>query len=259
MSARPLLIVAGIGNGSGTGAATARLFAKKGYRVALIARNAEHLNRFAGEINSEGGEAAAFPIPDYSYKSTLSVFDTIFAHKWATEGPSDFRVGVWNTGAGVFKGFLDVTEEDITNSLHVNVTAAFAFSRRVILKFKENEIDERGKRGTLIFTGATAALRGNTWTSGFAPGKFGVRALSQSLAKEFGKENIHVAHAIIDGSIFTQQGVARRSEQDVEKYKNDLDSRLDADSIAKSYLYLAEQDRSAWTWELDLRPAHEKW
>ncbi len=137
-------------------------------------------------------QAAAFPVADYSYNSTLSVFDTIFAHKWASEGPSDFRVGVWNTGAGVFKGFLDVTEEDITTSLQLNVTAAFAFSRRVILKFKENAVDERGKRGTLIFTGATAALRGNVLTSAFAAGKFGVRALSQSLAKEFGRENIHV-------------------------------------------------------------------
>ncbi|KAI1796950.1 NAD-P-binding protein [Ganoderma leucocontextum] len=259
MSARPLLIVAGIGNGSGTGAATARLFAKKGYRVALVARNADHLSRFAGEINSEGGEAAAFPIADYSYNSTLSVFDTIFAHKWTTEGPSEFRVGVWNAGSGVFKGFLDVTEEDITTSLQVNVTAAFAFSRRAVLKFKENGLDERGKRGTLIFTGATAALRGNTLTSAFAAGKFGVRALSQSLAKEFGKENIHVAHSIIDGSIFTGQGLSRRSGEDAEKYKKNADTRLDANSIANSYLYLVEQDRSAWTWELDLRPAHEKW
>ena len=148
-------------------------------------------------------QAAAFPIPDYSYKSTLSVFDTIFAHKWTTEGPSDFRVGVWNTASGVFKGFLDVTEEDVANALQINVSAAFAFSRRAILKFRENAIDERGKRGTLIFTGATAALRGNVLTSAFAVGKFGVRALSQSLAKEFGKENIHVAHVrIVPVSLF---------------------------------------------------------
>ena len=139
-------------------------------------------------------QAAAFPVPDYSYNATLSVFDTIFAHKWATGGPSEFRVGVWNTAAGVFKSFLDVTEEDITNSLQVNVNAAFAFSRRAVLKFRENALDERGKRGTLIFTGATAAIRGNVLTSAFAAGKFGTRALSQSLAKEFGKENIHVAH-----------------------------------------------------------------
>ena len=110
---------------------------------------------------------------------------------------------MWNTASGVFKGFLDVTEEDVANALQINVSAAFAFSRRAILKFRENAIDERGKRGTLIFTGATAALRGNVLTSAFAVGKFGVRALSQSLAKEFGKENIHVAHVrIVPVSLF---------------------------------------------------------
>ncbi|KAF9002184.1 hypothetical protein BDQ17DRAFT_1542485 [Cyathus striatus] len=114
--------------------------------------------------------------------------------------------------------------------------------------------DENGKRGTLLFTGATASLRGNAVTSAFASGKFGTRALSQSLAKEFGKQNIHVAHAIIDGSILTDQ-----SKNCGPEWEKNEDVRLNADSIASSYLYLVNQDRSAWTWELDLRPAHEKW
>lgn len=78
--------------------------------------------------------------------------------------------------------------------MQINVVAAFAFSRELIQTFKANEVDEKGRRGTLIFTGATASLRGNVLTSSFAAGKSGLRALSQSLAKEFGKENIHVAH-----------------------------------------------------------------
>jgi NAD(P)-dependent dehydrogenase (short-subunit alcohol dehydrogenase family) len=98
----------------------------------------------------------------------------------------------------VWKPFLDVTPEDLQESVDTNITAAFAFSREVILTLKENEIDVdgklggRGKRGTLLFTGATASLRGNTTSSAFAIGKHGLRALSQSLAKEFGKQNIHV-------------------------------------------------------------------
>ncbi|RPD59548.1 NAD(P)-binding protein [Lentinus tigrinus ALCF2SS1-6] len=255
MSTRPLFVVAGIGNGSGTGAAAARLFAQKGYRVALIARNADSLNRLAGEINSAGGEAAGFPISDYSYGATLSVFDNIAAHKWSSAGSSSLRVALWNAGSGVWKPFLDVTEKDVETSLQTNVTAAFAFSRGAVLAFKQNDIDERGKRGTLLFTGATAAIRGNVTTSAFAAGKFGLRALSQSLAKEFGKENIHVTHAIIDGGILTDRSSSYRDEA----WINNPDLRLDANSIAKSYLYLVEQDRSAWTWELDLRPAHEKW
>ncbi|THH07724.1 hypothetical protein EW146_g9223, partial [Bondarzewia mesenterica] len=113
---------------------------------------------------------------------------------------------------------------------------------------------EKGKRGTLLFTGATASLRGNVTTSAFATGKFGLRALAQSLSKEFGKENIHVAHVIIDGGIVTDRSRARG-----EAWVNNPDVRLEPDSIAKAYQYLTEQDRSAWTWELDLRPAHEKW
>ena len=101
---------------------------------------------------------------------------------------------MFNVGHGVFKGFLDITPEDVQESLETNVAAAFAFSREAILTFQKNEIQEpAGKRGTLIFTGATAALRGNTTTSAMAAGKHGARALSQSLAKEFGKENIHVS------------------------------------------------------------------
>lgn len=92
-----------------------------------------------------------------------------------------------------------MTEEDINSSLEVNLTAAFAFSRGAILAFKQNPIDERGARGTLLFTGATASIRGNVTTSAFATGKSGQRALSQSLAKEFGKENIHVReHAYVN-------------------------------------------------------------
>ena len=86
-----------------------------------------------------------------------------------------------------------ITEDELAKSLQTHVTASFAFSRQAILAFKKNDIDEKGRRGTLLFTGATASIRGNVITSAFAAGKFGLRALSQSLAKEFGKENIHVS------------------------------------------------------------------
>jgi len=99
-------------------------------------------------------------------------------------------------------------------------------------------------------------LRGNVVTSAFSAGKHGVRALSQSLAKEFGKENIHVAHAIIDGGILTDRSRAMKKS---EEWEANEDVRLNPDAIAQSYLHLANQERSAWTWELDLRPAHEKW
>ncbi|KAH9945063.1 NAD-P-binding protein [Epithele typhae] len=252
MSARPMIVVAGVGGGRGS-CVRSRLFAKSGYRVALVARTADSLKKVADEINASGGEAAPFPVPDYSYKAVTGVFDSILSHKWPSPGASELRVALWNASAGTFKNFLDVTEEDIQNSVNLNVVASFAFSRRAILAFKENAVNANGARGTLLFTGATAGIRGNTWTSAFAAGKFGLRALSHSLAKEFGKENIHVAHAIIDGAIQTDRAAP------VEDGKVEGDVRLNPDSIAHTYKYLAEQDRSVWTWELDLRPAHEKW
>jgi len=123
--------------------------------------------------------------------------------------------------------------------------------------FKDLELNEVGKRGTLIFTGATASIRGNVVTSAFAAGKHGLRALSQSLAKEFGKQNIHVAHAIIDGGILTD--MARQRMTPEQAANPDPDARLTPEAIANAYLFLTRQDRSAFTWELDLRPAHEKW
>jgi len=250
---RKVLVVAGLGKGAGTGASTARLFSKAGYSVALIARGAETVNNLAQELNSAGGEAAPFPVEAYTPKDIKSVWNSIRA-KYPAENYT-ISAAVFNIAQGIWKPFLEVTPEDVETSLQINVQAAFAFSREAILTFKGNEISEpTGTKGSLIFTGATASVRGNTTTSAFAAGKHGLRALSQSLAKEFGKENIHVAHAIIDGGILTERFLAMRPDK-----ADDGNVRLDPDSIAASYLYLVNQDRSSWTWELDLRPAHEKW
>ncbi|KAG2159409.1 uncharacterized protein EDB93DRAFT_1275270 [Suillus bovinus] len=260
-SVRPLFVVAGIGNGTGTGAATARLFAKSGYRVALISRGPDYLNKLATEINQAGGEAAPFPLKDYTTASIKSAFASLKSH-WPS---SPLRVAVFNAGYGVWKPFLNITEDEVRESIDTNILAAFAFARETLLEFTKLDFetaDEGGvagdarKRGTLIFTGATASIRGNTLTSAFSASKFGIRALSQSLAKEFDKQNIHVAHSIIDGGILTDRTKSHRNDP---SWEANQDARLDPESIAKSYLYLVKQDSSAWTWEIDLRPAHEKW
>lgn len=261
-SVRPLFVVAGIGNGTGTGAATARLFAKSGYRVALISRGPDYLNKLATELNQAGGEAATFPLKDYTPASIKSAFTSLKSH-WPS---SPLRVAVFNAGYGVWKPFLDITEDEIRESIDTNILAAFAFARAALLEFTKLEFEtaneggvagDARKRGTLIFTGATASIRGNTLTSAFSASKFGIRALSQSLAKEFNKQNIHVAHSIIDGTILTDR---TKSQHDNDpSWEANQDVRLDPNSIAKSYLHLVRQDSSAWTWEIDLRPAHEKW
>ena len=105
---------------------------------------------------------------------------------------TDVRVALFNAGFGVWKPFLQLTEEELDRATDTNVKAAFAFAREAISAFKDQPLDEHGKRGTLLFTGATASLRGNKTTSVFSAAKFALRSLTQSLNKEFGKENIHV-------------------------------------------------------------------
>jgi NAD(P)-dependent dehydrogenase (short-subunit alcohol dehydrogenase family) len=132
-------------------------------------------------------------VSSYDYAAFTDAFKKIRA-EWPD---SPIRVAVFNAGDGVWKPFLDVDEADVRKSLDSGVVGAFGFSREAILAFKELADTEEGKKGTLIFTGATAALRGNKTTSAFAAAKFGLRALSQSLAKEFGPQGIHVAHVSV--------------------------------------------------------------
>ncbi|KAI0033194.1 NAD(P)-binding protein [Vararia minispora EC-137] len=252
MPPRPLFVVGGLGDGSGIGAATAKLFTRSGYSVALIARGSSGtIQRLAEELNASGGDAAPFPLAAYTYTEIHRAFDDVRKH-WPE---SELRVAVFNIAATTFKPFLEYTEADIDASLDLNIRAGYAFAREVILRQKEQPIGEHGKRGALLFTGATASLRGNTRTCAFAVGKHGLRALANSLAKEFSKQNIHVAHIVVDGVIATDE---HRSNNDVGWNENP-DVKLLPETIAQNYLYLANQDRSAWTFELDLRPAHEKW
>ncbi|KAJ7123873.1 hypothetical protein C8R43DRAFT_1031763 [Mycena crocata] len=254
-----VVVVAGIGNGSGTGGAVARLFAKQGYTVALISRGSESLDVLAKDIKSSGGNAESFPVSAYGPEDLTSAFEAI-QQRYAAPDYA-ITVAIFNAGHAVWKPFLQITPEDVQESNKVNIEGSFAFARAAILAFQKNEpVQATGAKGTLIFTGATASLRGNVITSAFASGKFAVRALAQSLAKEFGKQDIHVAHAIIDGGIATGNTRGDRNTAPSGPVENTTpELKLSPESIAASYLYLVNQDRSAWTWELDLRPAHEKW
>lgn len=152
-----------------------------------------------------------------------------------------------------------MTRGDIEAVTGADVVAGFAFAQEVIKIFKTLEPNEYGKRGFLAFTSATGARRGAPNCTVTATGKFAVRGLSQSLAKEFKLDDIHVSHAIVDAMILTERWrVLFGDEWYAEKTKDDT-HRVHPRSIARAYVYLAQQDRSAWTWELDLRPSHEQW
>ncbi|KAK7436208.1 hypothetical protein VKT23_019285 [Stygiomarasmius scandens] len=255
MSLKPIFVVAGLGAGGGTGAASARAFAKEGYSVALIGRRENELKTLEDDLKASGVEVASFAIPSYAHGDVASAFAQI--HSRYPSSKYSIRAALYNATHAVFKSFLDVTPEDVQSANQTNIEGSFAFSHHVIKAFKDNSIDEvTGKRGILIFTGSASGVRGHATNSAFAAGKFALRALSQSLAKEFGKENIHVAHPLIGGFIINPLSRAMRNDSEWEQNQ---DIRLNPESIAASYVYLAKQDRSSWTWELDLRPAHEQW
>ncbi|KAL8281489.1 hypothetical protein RQP46_006173 [Phenoliferia psychrophenolica] len=256
-------IIAGLGNSTGTGAATARLFASKGFRVALISRTPSELQKFAEELTSAGGVAAAFPVTQYTVPEITSAFAAIEA-KWpSVVGQSGVRFALWNAGSSTWGKLLEITPAQIQESVDVNIVGAFAFAQesvKAILNATGEVEKKEGNRGTIVFTGATAALRGGNGFAAFAAGKFGIRAIAQSAAREYGPEGIHIAHAIIDGGILTDRAATRYADKPelMAKY-SDPRKVLLPESIAKSYWYLHEQDASAWTQELDLRPSHEKW
>ena len=152
---------------------------------------------------------------------------------------------VYNAGLFQVGGILELTPEQFENAWKVNCFGAFLGAQQVLPAMLE-----RG-RGTILFTGATAALKGSARFAGLAVGKFGLRALAQSLAREFGLQGIHVAHIVIDGMINTQR--VRSMLPDREDH-----TLVEPESIAQLYWQLHLQDKSAWTLELDLRPAVEK-
>ncbi|KAK7436209.1 hypothetical protein VKT23_019286 [Stygiomarasmius scandens] len=205
-----------------------RAFAKEGYSVALIGRRENELKTLEDDIKASGAEVASFAIPSYAHGDVAAAFAQI--HSRYPSSKYAIRAALYNAVHAIWKPFLDVTPEDVQSVTQTNIEGSFAFAHHVIKAFKNNSIDEvTGKRGILIFTGATSSINGNATTSAFAAGKFALRALSQSLAKEFGQENIHVVHSIINGSIVTPVTKAWRNDPEWEQNQN---VRLNPESIA---------------------------
>ncbi|GJE94715.1 NAD(P)-binding protein [Phanerochaete sordida] len=252
---RPAILIAGVGNGTGTGGWTAREFSKLGFKVGIIARNEDNLRNLANELKADGGEAAYFAVKAYDFDELVAAV----AYLKGVFAQDEIRAALWNVTEGTRKPFLEMTRKDIQTMSDADVVAGFAFAQEVIRIFKTNEPNEHGKRGFLAFTSATGARRGAPNCTVSATGKFALRGLSQSLAKEFKTDDIHVSHAIVDAMILTERWrVAFGDEWYAEKAKDET-HRVHPQSIARAYVYLLQQDRSAWTWELDLRPSHEQW
>ncbi len=226
-----------LGVGPGLGAAIARRFARAGFTVVLMARNAEKLTTIQTQIEQAGGTALSISTDATDPASVTAAFTQV-------KQLGNPEVFVYNTGAFQMSGILEITPEQFENNWKANCFGAFLGVQQVL-----PVMVERG-RGTILFTGATAAIKGSARFAGIAVGKFGLRALSQSLAREFGPQGIHVAHIIIDGMIDTPRvrGMAPREQHTL----------LSPEAIAETYWQLYLQHPSAWTLEIDLRPAVEK-
>jgi len=231
------------GAGAGLGGSIARRFVRAGYRVALGARKGERLERMAAAIAARGGEALAVPMDVRDPTRVEAVFDQVEA----TYGPVE--IAIFNAGAQYRASIPDTDPVMFEKVWRLGCYAGFVFGRQAARRMVA-----RG-RGTILFTGATASIRAGGEFSAFAAAKFGLRAVARSLARALGPRNIHVAHIIIDGLIDTA-AIRERFPDVVESLPDD--GSLDPDAVADAYYQRHAQARSAWTFELDLRPWVER-
>ncbi|MEO1150965.1 MAG: SDR family oxidoreductase [Pseudomonadota bacterium] len=235
-----------VGAGDATGAAIARAFAREGYIVCLVRRprHAEALEALTQSIRERGGRAVAMPADARDETAVAALVEKIEADI------APLEVAVFNIGANVMFPVVDTTARVFRKVWEMACFAGFLTSREVAQR-----MIPRG-RGTIIFTGATASVRGSAGFGAFASAKHGLRALAQSMARELGPHNIHVAHVVIDGAI--DSAFIRENFPDADDRRKE-DALLQPDDIARTYVMLHNQPRTAWTHELDLRPWKEKW
>jgi NAD(P)-dependent dehydrogenase (short-subunit alcohol dehydrogenase family) len=230
-----------VGAGDATGGAIARAFAAEGYTACVNRRlrHADKLEDLAQSIRDTGRKAEAYPADARDEDAMVALVESVERDV----GP--IEVAVFNIGANVRFNVTDTTAQVYRKVWEMAAFAGFLMGREVAKHMVERQ------RGTIIFTGATASLRGGAGFSAFAGAKAALRMLAQSMARELGPQGIHVAHVVIDGGIDTEFVRGLRPDFDAAK-ANDL--VLSPDAIAAQYVSLHKQHRSAWTHELDLRP-----
>jgi len=221
-----------VGVGAGLSASLARSFTKAGLKVALAARRAGDLAPLAKEV---GGKAFAC---DATKPAEIA---RLLADAEAAFGAID--VVVYNASYRTRGPFVDLVPAEVEKSLIVSAFAGFLVAQEAVKRMLPR------KHGAVFFTGASASVKGYAQSAPFAMGKFALRGLAQSMARELQPQGIHVAHIVIDGGI---RSAARPDPADKP------DSLLDPDAIAQSYLQLLQQQRSAWAWEIELRPWVER-
>ena len=222
-----------VGAGSGLSASLARLFAKNGMTVALAARSTGKLASLAAET---GAQLFAC---DASQESDV---EKLFAAVDAKSGAPD--VVVYNASARARGAFADLVADDVERAIRISAFGGFLVAQQGVRRMLP-----KGE-GAILFTGASASVKGYAQSAPFAMGKFALRGLAQSMARELAPKGIHVAHFVIDGGIRSE-----RRPADADK----PDALLEPDAIAETYWHVMQQHRSAWSWEVEVRPWVERW
>ena len=221
-----------VGVGPGLSASLARLFAKHGLQVAMAARNPDKLKKLAEET-----AGATFACDSTEPEEVAALFDVVIA----TQGVPD--IVVYNASARAHGPVTDLDPVAVARAIAVSGYGGFLVAQQAA-----RHMVARGS-GVILLTGASASVKGYPNSSAFAMGKFALRGLAQSLARELSPKGVHLAHFVIDGGI--------RSANRPDPNENP-DSTLDPNAIAETYWHVANQSRSAWTWEVELRPWVEK-
>jgi NAD(P)-dependent dehydrogenase (short-subunit alcohol dehydrogenase family) len=233
-----------VGAGDATGSAIAKRFAQSGFIVCVTRRTPDASEILVQSIQATGGRAVACQLDARREEEVIALFKKIENEVGSLE------VVVFNVGGNVRFPLLEMTVEKYFKTWEMCAMAGFLVGReaaRVLLP--------KG-RGTILFTGATASLRGGVGFSAFAGGKAALRALAQSMAREFGPQGLHIAHVVVDGVIDSERVRNTQPERVAALGPQGL---LEPDSIARAYLWLHKQTPDAWTFELDLRPGVERW
>ena len=220
-------VIAGVG--PGLGESLARKFVDEGCQVGLFARSTDYLDELSAEL---GEQAIGVPTDIADEGRVAEAFEAV------RDAFGGVDILVNHASGAAWKGVRDISPDEFEQAWRVSAQGALLCSQQAVADMDDG--------GTIIFTGATSAVRGRDGAVGFSAAKFAVRGMAESMARELGPEGIHVAHVVIDGQIATP---TMRQQSDRAE-----DSLLDPDEIADSYWHLVEQDRTSWTLELDLRP-----